>query len=279
MSAADTLSGQADFRPSGVVTLTTDFGHKGPFIGTMKGQVLRRLASATVIDLSHECSVHWPAEAGFWVSRAYPYFPTGTVHVAVVDPGVGTDRDIVLLLRDGHAFLAPDNGLLEPLCRGKQSWTAFKVGAKCLQASHIDHISATFHGRDIFAPLAAELASGRLLPHAVGEQITDLVPSILEEPEKHGGKIHGVVVTVDNFGNLISNIDESLLDGFSRPIVQAGGHQFELLRIYGQAAPGDYLALVNSFGVVEIARAEQSAADGLGLERGAPVLVSEGGPG
>jgi S-adenosylmethionine hydrolase len=274
MSGTQPLSGDPEFTPSGVVTLTTDFGHKGPFIGTMKGQVLRRLASATVIDLSHECSVHWPAEAGFWVSRAYPYFPRGTVHAAVVDPGVGTSRDIVLVLRDGHAFLAPDNGLLEPLCRGK-SWTAFKVSAKCLEDVGIDHVSATFHGRDIFAPLAAELASGRLAPQSVGEQIAELVPSILEEPEQHGGKIHGVVVTVDNFGNLISNIDESMLSDFRTPVVQAGGHQFTLLRTYGQVAPGDYLALVNSFGVVEIARAEKSAADGLGLERGAPVLVSE----
>jgi len=268
--------GRDGFAPCGVVTLTTDFGHKGPFIGTMKGQVYRRLDSARIVDLSHECSVHWPAEAGFWVSRAYPYFPAGTVHVAVVDPGVGTARDIVLVIRDGHAFLAPDNGLLEPLCRGNSDWAAYRVDAACLERAGINHVSATFHGRDIFAPLAAELAAGRLAPADSGPRTRELVPSILEEPEVHGGKIHGVVVTVDHFGNLISNIDQLMLTSYRDPVAQAGGHHFPLRRTYADARPGDYLALVNSFGVLEIACAERSAADGLGLERGAPVLVHEG---
>jgi len=264
-----------DFSPCGVLTLTTDFGHKGPFIGTMKGQILRRLRSANIVDLSHECSVHWPAEAGFWVSRAYPYFPEGTVHVAVVDPGVGTERELVLILRDGHAFLGPDNGLLEPLCRDQGRWKAWKISPACLTTMGITQVSATFHGRDIFAPLAAELAAGRLRPEDTGDLTQDLVPSILEESEKVGSKLHGVIVTVDTFGNLISNIDQSLLDSFAKPVVSCGGHSFPLHTTYGQVRPGEYLALVNSFGVIEIACAERSAADGLGLERGAPVVVAE----
>ncbi len=264
-----------DFSPCGVLTLTTDFGHKGPFIGTMKGQILRRLRSASIIDLSHECSVHWPAEAGFWVSRAYRYFPEGTVHVAVVDPGVGTARDLVLVIRDGHAFLGPDNGLLEPLCRDRGHWKAWKVSPACLTRMGITRVSATFHGRDIFAPLAAELAAGRLRPEDAGELTLDLVPSILEAPERLGAKLHGVIVTVDTFGNLISNIDEALLGSFSKPVVTSGGHTFPLHTTYGKVRPGEYLALVNSFGVIEIACAERSAADGLGLERGAPVVVAE----
>jgi S-adenosylmethionine hydrolase len=263
------------FTPCGVLTLTTDFGHKGPFIGTMKGQILRRLPGATIVDLSHECSVHWPAEAGFWISRAYAYFPAGTVHVAVVDPGVGMTRDMVLLLREGHAFLGPDNGLLEPLCRGPEPWTAWKISADCLSRAQINQVSATFHGRDIFAPLAAELASGRLHPADAGTSTRDLVPSILEAPELIGKKLHGVIVTVDHFGNLISNIDQSLLASFARPLVQSAGHTFALHTTYGQVRPGEYLALVNSFGVIEIACAERSAAEGLGLERGAPVIVTE----
>jgi S-adenosylmethionine hydrolase len=263
------------FAPCGVLTLTTDFGHKGPFIGTMKGQILRRLPGATIVDLSHECSVHWPAEAGFWICRAYTYFPQGTVHVAVVDPGVGMARDMVLIVRDAHAFLGPDNGLLEPLCRDTDHWQAWKIDQNCLERASIDQVSATFHGRDIFAPLAAEVAAGRLLPKDAGEATRDLVPSILEAAELIGTKVHGVIVTVDNFGNLISNIDESLLSSFSRPVVQSGGHRFPLHTTYGQVRPGEYLALVNSFGVIEIACAERSAADGLGLERGAPVVVAE----
>ncbi len=266
-----------DFSPCGVLTLTTDVGHKGPFIGTMKGQILRRLPQASIVDLTHECSVHWPAEAGFWISRAYPYFPTGTVHVAVVDPGVGSSRELILLLRDGHAFLGPDNGLLEPLCNDRVPWKAWRISQQSVAHVGLDHVSATFHGRDLFAPLAAEIAAGRLLPRNVGTATRELVPSILEAPEKIGASVHGVVVTVDHFGNLISNIDQSLLESFSNPVVRTGGHEFPMLKTYGQVTPGEYLALVTSFGVIEIACAERSAADGLGLERGAPVVISEAG--
>ncbi len=100
---------------SGVITITTDFGHQGPFVGVMKGVMLSRLPDARIVDLTHEIVVHWPAEAGFWLARAYSYFPEGSVHVAVVDPGVGTKRDIVAVVADGHAFIAPDNGLLAPI--------------------------------------------------------------------------------------------------------------------------------------------------------------------
>ena len=100
------------FQPSGVITLTTDFGHKDPFVGVMKGQVLRRFPTARLVDLTHEILVHWPAEAGFWLGRSFVYFPPGTVHVAVVDPGVGSTRDIAVVEAEGQLFLAPDNGLL-----------------------------------------------------------------------------------------------------------------------------------------------------------------------
>src|ERR1700730_12081587 len=101
--------------PSCVITITTDFGHQGPFVGVMKGCILTRFPQARIIDLTHEIVVHWPAEAGFWLARAFGYFPPGTVHVAVVDPGVGTALQIIALLAGGHYFLAPDNGLLAPV--------------------------------------------------------------------------------------------------------------------------------------------------------------------
>jgi S-adenosylmethionine hydrolase len=100
---------------SGVITITTDFGHQGPFVGVMKGVMLSRLPDARIVDLTHEIVVHWPAEAGFWLVRSFGYFPAGTVHVAVVDPGVGTSREIVAVTAKGHVFLAPDNGLLAPI--------------------------------------------------------------------------------------------------------------------------------------------------------------------
>ncbi len=100
---------------SGVITITTDFGHQGPFVGVMKGVMLSRMPQARIIDLTHEIVVHWPAEAGFWLARSFGYFPQGTVHVAVVDPGVGTSREIIAVTANGHVFLAPDNGLLAPV--------------------------------------------------------------------------------------------------------------------------------------------------------------------
>jgi S-adenosyl-L-methionine hydrolase (adenosine-forming) len=102
-------------KPSGVITLITDFGHQQPFVGVMKGRILGRFAAASIVDLTHEILVHWPAEAGFWLARSYESFPAGTVHVAVVDPGVGTSREIAVVCAAGHVFLAPDNGLLEPV--------------------------------------------------------------------------------------------------------------------------------------------------------------------
>ncbi len=263
------------FVPSGVISLTTDFGHKGPFIGTMKGQILSRFHDAKIVDLTHECSVHWPDEAGFWISRAYQYFPAGSVHLAVVDPGVGTGRDIIALVHDGHVFLAPDNGLLAPLAATDSACTAFRLDAAVHARFGITTVSATFHGRDVFAPLAAELASGRRRPDELGPPALDLVPSLLEEPQISAGRINGVVVTADNFGNLISNVDGSLVTRLENPVVTVAGHKIPFARTYGAVQPGDYLALINSFGVLEIARAEQSAAAGLGLERGAPLLVED----
>jgi len=260
---------------SGVITITTDFGHQGPFVGVMKGVMLSRLPDARIVDLTHEILVHWPAEAGFWLARSFSYFPAGTVHVAVVDPGVGTSRDIVAVSAGGHVFLAPDNGLLAPVVGRYPAASIVKLTAARLTHFGIHKPSATFHGRDIFAPIAAELAAGRCVPADLGERLPRLVPAWVDEPAVENGQVSGVVITIDHFGNLITNIDAQLLEGLKSPRVHAGNHVFELLRTYGDTQPGQYLALVNSFGVVEIARAEQSAADGLGLGRGAPVVVRD----
>jgi S-adenosylmethionine hydrolase len=264
------------FLPCGVITITTDFGHRGPFVATMKGRMLTRFPQARIIDLTHEILVHWPAEAGFWLARAWPYFPDGSVHVAVVDPGVGTRRDIIAVTAATHTFLAPDNGLLAPVITRAGTSRIWRVVARQLERFGLGTPSATFHGRDIFAPIAAELAAGRCAPADLGEETTEYVPSWVEEPEVIGQSIRGVVITLDHFGNLITNIDQEQLRRFARPVVHAGNHRLPMRRTYGDVQPGDYLALINSFGVVEIARAEQSAAEGLGLERGAPVSVTEG---
>jgi hypothetical protein len=260
---------------SGVITITTDFGHQGPFVGVMKGCMLARFPQARIIDLTHEILVHWPAEAGFWLAHAFGYFPAGTVHVAVVDPGVGTSRDILAVHAAGHYFLAPDNGLLAPIVTRAPDALIVRLSAGQLAHIGVLHPSSTFHGRDIFAPVAAELAAGRIQPQALGESVSTLVPAWVDDPAVEARSVSGVVISIDHFGNLITNIEGGLIERFRLPLVRAGNHAFPLLRTYGDARAGEYLALVNSFGVVEIARAEQSAAEGLGLSRGAPVVVRD----
>ena len=261
---------------SGVITVTTDFGHQGPFVGVIKGCILTRFPAARIVDLTHEIVVHWPAEAGFWLARAFPFFPAGTVHIAVVDPGVGTSRDILALEAGGHVFMAPDNGLLAPVAGRHSEARLTRLTVAGLARLGIGHPSATFHGRDIFAPVAAELAAGRCRASELGDPVETLVPSWVDDPTVEPASVSGVVITIDHFGNLITNIDASLIERFRMPVAHAGNHAFPLRRTYGDAQPGQYLALINSFGVLEIARAEHNAAEGLGLSRGAPVVVRDG---
>jgi len=263
-------------QPSGVITITTDFGHKGPFAAVMKGVMLSRFPAARIIDLAHDIPAQWPPEAGFWVARSYRFFPRGTVHVAIVDPGVGTERDILLAECDGHVFMAPDNGLLAQLLDACDAPSVYRLDPARLARLDLPVPSATFHGRDIFAPIAAEIAAGRLVPADVGTPIADWTPGWLDEPEVGRGRVAGVIVTVDTFGNLISNIDAGHVADMTEPVANIAGHQIPMLQTYGRARPGEYLALVNSFGVIEIARAEGSAADGLGSDRGAPLVVRDG---
>ncbi len=265
------------WKASGVITITTDFGHKGPFAAVMTGVIITRFPEARVIDLAHDIPAHWPPEAGFWLSRSHSYFPAGTVHVAIVDPGVGTEREILLVMKDGHIFIAPDNGLLAPILEVADA--IYKLAPDAIEKTGLGTPSLTFHGRDVFAPIAAELAAGRINIDDVGIETTDWAPGWLDDPEINNGRVSGVIVTVDAFGNLISNIDASLIEDFENVSVYIAGHDIEMKPTYGRVKPGEYLALINSFGVLEIARSEDNAAEGLGCERGAPVVVNDGGKG
>lgn len=258
-----------------VITLTSDFGLKDPFVGVMKGVILSRHPDARIVDLTHDIVAHWPAEAGFWLLRAFKYFPKGTIHVAVVDPGVGTARDLLLIESQGHWFLAPDNGLLAPIAERDTRASCRRIALEKLQALGFPRASSTFHGRDIFAPLAAELAAGRVTAEAISVPVRGIVPAWVDEPEVSAAAISGVVITIDHFGNLLTNIDERLLDGWVEPRVHAGKAVLNLRRTYGEVKPGEPLALINSFGVLEIAVAEGRASDRLGLSRGAPVVVRD----
>jgi len=260
--------------PSGVITITTDFGHKGPFAAVMKGVIISRFPAANVIDLAHDIPAQWPPEAGFWVSRSYQYFPSGSVHVAIVDPGVGTEREILMVEHDGHYFIAPDNGLLARMLDIADDPVAYHLDMGALAKLNIRNPSATFHGRDIFAPIAAEIAAGRITPAEIGRPTNNWIPAWVDEPDVTASNISGVIVSVDAFGNLISNIDATLLEQFSEPVAHIAGHAIRMESTYGRVPPGDYLALINSFGVLEVARAEGSAAEGLGTDRGAPIKVT-----
>ena len=239
----------------------------------MKGVILTRFLDAKIVDLAHDIPAQWPPEAGFWVSRSYQWFPQGSVHLAIVDPGVGTERDILIAECDGHIFMAPDNGLLAQLFDTCNDPQVYKLDMSKLASLDLPEPSATFHGRDIFAPIAAELAAGRIETREIGTPTQDWTPGWIDEPDVSPSRITGVIVTVDTFGNLISNIEAGLLDAFNQPVAEIGGHQIPMQTTYGRVQPGDYLALVNSFGVVEVARAEGSAADGLGSARGAPLVI------
>ncbi|MEZ5499576.1 MAG: SAM-dependent chlorinase/fluorinase [Steroidobacteraceae bacterium] len=262
------------WQPAGIITLTTDFGSAGPYVGVMHGAILLRMPAAKIVDITHDIFAHWPYEAGFWISRSARYFPAGTVHVCVVDPGVGTDRGIVLVQSGEQVFLAPDNGLLAPVIEQNRGAQIYHLRSQRLRQFAFGQSSATFHGRDVFAPVAAELAAGRADPHDLGERSSKYVPALFDEPELHDGAVTGVVVSVDKFGNLITNIDGQWLEHFRAPMLSAGGHDFRIARTYGDVAPGEMVALLSSFGSLELACAEASAADRLGLGRAAPVRLA-----
>jgi len=264
------------FKASGLITLTSDFGLRDPFVGVMKGRILAAAPTVRIVDLTHDIVAHWPAEAGFWLRRCFQYFPEGTVHVAVVDPGVGTARDIAMVLLNGHVFLAPDNGLLGEVISGRDDAHLWHLDMGRLEGLGVDRPSATFHGRDIFAPIAAALAVDRVKPEGIGRAVNALIPGWVDEATASEQRVSGVVITIDHFGNLITNIDRRLCERLIDPVVHAGKLSLSLRRTYGDARPGDPIALFNSFGVVEIAVAEARAVDVLGLSRGAPVSVRDG---
>jgi S-adenosyl-L-methionine hydrolase (adenosine-forming) len=202
--------------------------------------------------------------------------PEGTVHVAVVDPGVGTARDIAMVVLNGHVFLAPDNGLLGEVISARDDARLWHLDMGRLEGLGVDRPSATFHGRDIFAPIAAALAVDRVKPEGIGRAVNALIPGWVDEATASEQRVSGVVITIDHFGNLITNIDRRLCERLIDPVVHAGKLSLSLRRTYGDARPGDPIALFNSFGVVEIAVAEGRAVDVLGLSRGAPVSVRDG---
>jgi len=263
-----------------IITLTTDFGLSDPFVGIMKGMMLAHASQLRFIDMAHDVSAFQPVEAGFWLAGALRYFPAGTVHVAVVDPGVGTARALLAALANDQVLLAPDNGLLAPLAVRKKIDRIIRIDLARLVQYGVSDVSATFHGRDVFAPLAAAIAAGRCDPVDLGEEVDSLDQSGWPATTtRSDGGVAGVVVAVDRFGNLISNIEATAVVALNSPTVHIGGLRLPLRRTYGDAAAGEYLGLINSFEVLEVARSRGNAAGGLGLAVGAPISAVPAIPG
>ena len=258
--------------PSGIVTLLTDFGINDPFVGVMKGVVLSRFRAAQLVDLAHGVSPQDVREGSFWLARSVPWFPPGTVHVAVVDPGVGSERRALAARCDDQIVLAPDNGLLSGVV-ARSARSAVHV----IEPARFDlpPLSSTFHGRDLFAPVAAELASGRRGLDAVGPMQMAPAPPSVVPPRQTDGAVEGTVVVVDRFGNLITDIDAAMVGPLGQVQVRIADRLLELRRTYADARSGELVALINAFGTVEVARRDGDASRTLGLGRGQAVRVQK----
>ena len=245
-------------RPSGLCTLSTDFGLADPYAGIMKGAMLRGSPKVQIVDVTHDIPPQDVDAGTFFVQALIGRFPSGTVHVVVVDPGVGTTRRLLAVAAHDCYWLAPDNGLLSPVLAGAE---AIDVRAIDIEHLGIRPESHTFHGRDIFAPVAAWLATGRYGFSALGSRVAD--------PIARPGDASHRVVHVDRYGNLITNVPAGLF-------AEARGLRLLARAIprhltYGDSTPGQLLAYTGSFGFVEIAQNGGSAAAVLGVGRGAPV--------
>ena len=247
-----------------IITLTTDFGLSDPFVGIMKGVILGITPDAQLVDISHDIHSYDITEAAFVVETAHRYFPEGAVHVVVVDPGVGSARRPIAVFSHGQFFVAPDNGVLSTVLENE----AYHIQNGGL---FLKSVSQTFHGRDVFAPVAAHLAKGTPI-ETVGPRISDFIKKPLPIPRRQGRKIVGTVLRVDKFGNVITNVRRSDLS--SNFIIRVGG--LPITRLYGnfsEAKPGEFFAVEGSTGHIEIALNQASAADRLNLASGSEIEV------
>jgi S-adenosylmethionine hydrolase len=268
MAGAAASTAAVGFEAAGVVSLLTDFGLQDSYVGAMHGVLLARARELRVVDLTHGIAPQDVAHAGWVLSNSFEYFPAGTVHVAVVDPGVGSARRILVATWRGHAFLAPDNGLL--------GWVLGpEAEVRELDESRwsLPQISKTFHGRDVFAPAAAALASGAPFSEA-GVLVEDWCR--LEVPHTQrlaDGGLETAVLFADHFGNLITPLERGELEPGESWCVEVAGRRLPLVSTYADTDPGGVVALFGSSQTLEISVRDGSAARELGLAAGARVHV------
>lgn len=256
-----------------IITLLTDFGKRDPYVAVMKGVILSLSPETNLVDLTHQIPPQDITTAAFFLSEAAPLFPPGTIHLAVVDPGVGTSRRGLAAKAGGHFWVGPDNGLFHLVFQLSGS-----VEAVSLENPRYfrESVSPTFHGRDIFAPVAAHLSLGAPLG-ALGPPITDPVALPWPEPAFTPEAVRGEIVYVDGFGNLVSNIRGRDLLGWlgeAAPLLILGSLTLQKIgRTYGEVPPGELLALVGSHGFLEISCNQGSAALRLGVDKGRSLSI------
>jgi S-adenosyl-L-methionine hydrolase (adenosine-forming) len=262
-----------------IITLTTDFGLNDHFVGTMKGVILAIEPDVQIIDICHSVQAFDVLDGALTISQAYSYFPSGTVHMVIVDPGVGTARRPLIVTSERHHFVAPDNGVLSLIYQREE-----RLSARHVTGEHyfLQPVSNTFHARDVFSPVAAYLAKG-VDPVKFGEEVSDFVRFSAPKPKPvNESTLRGVVLKVDRFGNLITNItpqDAPMLfteDASGFKIVIGKREITQIKDAYALGAPGEVFGILGSMGYLEIAANRGAAAQIIGVSKGSDVNIMLG---
>jgi S-adenosylmethionine hydrolase len=259
-----------------IITLTTDYGTGDHLVAVLKGVILKVNPDVTIVDITHEVTPYDLLDGALAIASAYAYFPPRTIHVVVVDPGVGTERRPLLVSGQNQYFIAPDNGVLSGVFDKEQN---FLVRHLTSEHYFLQPVSKTFHGRDVFAPVAGWL-SKHWQPGSMGEEITDFKRFALPKPKEANGELKGVVLKVDSFGNLMTNfrIEDLPAEAPEKGAVQlkVGTHPItKLVPTFASGNAGEAVAFVGSSGYVEIAVNKGNASKTLAIGRGAPVVLTK----
>jgi S-adenosyl-L-methionine hydrolase (adenosine-forming) len=264
--------------PNAIITLTTDYGTNDHLVGTLKGVILKINPEVTIVDITHNVAPFDLLDGALAIGSAYSYFPPRTIHVVVVDPGVGTDRRPLLVTAGNQYFIAPDNGVLSMVYEREPDLIVRHANA---EHYYLQPLSKTFHGRDVFAPVAAWL-SKNWQPASMGEDITDFKRFALPRPKPAEGTLKGIVMRVDAFGNLVTNFraedlpEASAENGDTAISLQIGNQQISrLVSTFAQGNAGEAIAYVGSSGYVEIAINKGNASRTLGIGRGSPAVLQD----
>ena len=253
-----------------IIALLTDFGLSDPYVGIMKGVILNINPDVQLVDISHLIVPQNINEAAFMLGRSYSYFPKGTIFVVVVDPGVGSQRSILMVEVNGYIFLAPDNGVLKYIFNKHPGAHIFQVTN---QKYFLSQVSQTFHGRDIFAPVAAHLSKD-IRPKQLGSRISEFIRGEISVPVKGQDRIVGEVIYFDRFGNGITNIEQNMIINLASAKIQIKNYTISKLSLsYHDVEMGTPLALIGSGGTVEISINQGNAKNSLPLQIGDSVTV------